>query len=88
LWFGESDAVSMRNLVGKQITAHFDERSIWIGQRDQRAIKLKRGTSFEQFTDARCLVEVHKPKLAVAAKAARPHNFASGCFSPRGGTGW
>ena len=29
LWLGESGAASGRNLVGKQITARFDARSIW-----------------------------------------------------------
>lgn len=80
LWFGESEAASMRSLVGKQIKARFDARSIWIGQSDQRAIKLKRGASSEQFADTRCLVEVHKSALAVAAKAARPSNLPADAF--------
>ncbi len=80
LWLGESDAASMRNLVGRQITVRLDEHSIRIAQSDQRAIKIKRGANFEQFSDTRCLVEVHKPKLAIAAKAARPPNLPADAF--------
>ena len=87
LWLGESDAASMRNLVGKQITARFDARSIWIGQSDKRAIKIKRGSNFEQFADTRCLVEVHKPKLVIAAKAARPTNLPADAFPLAGEQG-
>ncbi len=80
LWFGESDAASMRNLVGKQIVARLDPHSIWIGQSDERTIKIKRATNFEQFKDTRCLIEVHRPKLALAAKTARPQNLPSDAF--------
>lgn len=80
LWFGENDVTSMRNLAGKKIAARFDEGSIWIGESGQRTIKVKRGSNFEQFRDTRCLVEVHKPKLAIAAKAKRPPNVPEAAF--------
>lgn len=80
LWFGENDATSMRNLVGKQITARFDARSIWIGESGHRAIKMKRGANFEQFADKRCVIAVHKPKLAIAAKVTRPSNLPADAF--------
>lgn len=80
LWFGENDVASMRNLAGKQVTAGFDQTSIWIGKRDQRTIKIRHGTNFEQFKDIRCLVEVHKPKLEIAAKSERPQNVPAGAF--------
>lgn len=80
LWFGESEVASMRNLVGKQVTARLDKSSIWIGQSGQQTIKIKRGANFEQFKDTRCLVEVHKPKLAIAAKAERPPNLPTDAF--------
>jgi hypothetical protein len=87
LWFGENDATSMRNLVGKQITARFDARSIWIGESGQRAIKMKRGANFEQFADTRCVVEVHRPKLAIAAKVTRPSNLPVDAFPLAGEQG-
>jgi hypothetical protein len=84
LWLGESDVASMRNLVGKQIEARFDARSVWIGQSDRRTIKIKRGANFGQFTDTRCLVEVHRAKLAIAAKSARPQNLPADAFALAG----
>jgi hypothetical protein len=83
LWFGETDEASMRNLAGKKIKARFDEGSIWIG-RDQRTIRIKRGSNFENFKDPRCLVEVHKPKLAIAAKASRPRNVPAAAVALAG----
>ncbi len=80
LWFGETEVDSMRNLAGKQITARFDQNSIWIGDNRRRLIKIKRESSFEQFKDTRCLVEVHKPKLAIAARAERPPGLPVDAF--------
>jgi len=79
LWFGENEPASGRDLVGSQITASFDRRSIWIAA-GRRVIKVARGSSFEQFKDSRCLIEVHKPKLAMAAKAIRPRNIPADAF--------
>jgi hypothetical protein len=72
LWFGETDTGSMRNLVGKQVAIRFDQASIWMSDEGRRAIKLKRGSNYEQFQNTRRLVEVHRLKLAIAAKAQRP----------------
>ena len=80
LWFGESDAASMRNLIGKQIMARFDRSSIWISNNAHRTIKIKRGSNFEQFQNTRCLVEVHRPKLAIAAKSERPKDVPGNAF--------
>jgi hypothetical protein len=80
LWFGESDAASMRDLVGKQIMARFDPTSIWISDDAHRTIKIKRGSNFEQFQNTRCLVEVHKPKLALAAKSRHPGDVPGDAF--------
>lgn len=87
LWRGESDIASMRNLTGKQIVARLGAHSIWIGQSDERTMKIKRGTNFEQFTETRCLVEVHRSKLALAAKAARPQDLPSSAFPVAGEQG-
>jgi hypothetical protein len=80
LWFGESDVASMRDLAGSQITARFDQSSIWIGKSGQRTIRIRRGSNYEQFKDTRCLVEVHKPKLAIAAGAERPLSVPADAF--------
>lgn len=80
LWFGETDAASMRNLVGKQIIARFDASSIWISDNARRTIKIKRGSNFEQFQNTRCLVEVHRPKLAIAAKSEHPRDVPEDAF--------
>src|SRR6267143_274827 len=80
LWFGENDAVSMRNLVGKQILARFEQNSIFISDNTQRTIKIKRGGNYEQFQNTRCLVEVHKPKLGVAAKSEHPRDVPADAF--------
>jgi hypothetical protein len=80
LWFGESEAASMRNLTGKQIMARFDTNSIWISNNSGRTIKIKRGSNFEQFQNIRCLVEVHGPKLAIAAKSERPRDVPGNAF--------
>jgi len=84
LWFGENDATSGRDLVGKEITARLDEGSIWISGGGQRTIKIRHGSNFEQFHDTRCLVEVHRPKLATAAKAQRPRDLPADAFALAG----
>lgn len=80
LWFGESDAASMRNLAGKEIMVRFDPSSIWISDNAHRTIKIRRGSNFEQFQNTRCLIEVHKPKLAVAAKSEHPKDVPGDAF--------
>lgn len=84
LWFGENNITSGRNLIGKQITARFDQNAIWISQDGKRNIKIGRGANFEQFHDTRCLVEVHKLKLAVASKARRPTDIPAEAFALAG----
>jgi hypothetical protein len=79
LWLGESDAVSMRNLVGKQVMARLDRSSIWISDAG-RTIKVKRGSAYEAFQNTRCIVEVHRPKLASAAKFERPRDLPANAF--------
>jgi hypothetical protein len=84
LWFGENSITSGRDLVGKQITARFDESSIWISKDGPRAIRIRRGSNFEQFRDTRCLVEVHRPKLALASKQQRPRDVPADAFALAG----
>ncbi len=79
LWLGESEVASMRNLVGKQITARYDRSSIWISD-GSRGLRAKRGTIYEAFKDSRCAIEVHKPKLASASKLRRPMSLPSDAF--------
>jgi len=75
LWLGESDAASVRNFAGKQVSIRFNASAIWIERSDSSPVKIERGSTFEGFKDADCLIEVHKPKLALAAAAKRPNNI-------------
>jgi len=64
---------SMEDLAGKQLPIRLTGRWVWVTPPDRPAIKLRRGSLFEDFKDDGCIREVHRPIIALAAHS-RPRN--------------
>jgi hypothetical protein len=84
LWLGESDDESMRSFAGKEVSIRYDTNTIWIERIGHSPLKIKRGSIFEGFKDNGCLIEVHKPKLVLAAASKRPANVPADAFAIAG----
>lgn len=63
---------NMEDFAGKQIPIRVSRRSIWIRLSDGPTLRIGRGSLFENFKDAGCVREVHKPILAHANSSRRP----------------
>ena len=78
---------SMREFAGEQVQIRFNRRSIWIRTPD-RTVKISRGSRFENFKDAGCIREVHRPILAIAEGSKRPARVPAEAFAlPGSGKG-
>jgi hypothetical protein len=62
----------MEELAGSQFQVRFNRRSLWIKQPDGSVKKLRRGSQYENFKDAGCVREVHRPIVAAANAHRRP----------------
>jgi hypothetical protein len=71
-YFHEDKFTRMEDLAGKQVPIRFSRRSLWIRPTDRAAVKIGRGSRFEEFKDSGCIREVHRPILALAASSRRP----------------
>jgi len=69
----ENKFESMEDLAGKQVPIQLGGRSILLRPADRPAVKLRRGTIFEDFKDSGCMREVHRPIVALAAHS-RPRS--------------
>jgi len=63
----ENKFESMEDLAGKQLPIQPSGRWVWVTPADRAAIKLRRGSLFEDFKDNGCIREVHRPIIAQAA---------------------
>jgi hypothetical protein len=81
---GETDTDSGRNLVGNDVTIRIDGSSVWLSRLNRPALRIKRGSLFEGFKECRCIIEVHKLKLALASKFPRPNNIPTDAFALSG----
>jgi hypothetical protein len=63
----ENKFESMEDLAGKQLPIQPSGRWVWVTPADRAAIKLRRGSLFEDFKDNGCIREVHRPIIALAA---------------------
>ena len=79
---------SIEELTGKQLQIRFNRRSIWISSQDRPTMKIKRGSRYENFKDAGCVAEVHRPILAIADASRRPARVPADAFAlPGSGRG-
>jgi hypothetical protein len=76
-YFHEDKFTSMEDLAGKQVPIRFNGRWVWIRPADRPALKIQRGSLFEDFKDNGCVREVHSPILALAAHT-RPRGKVPG----------
>jgi hypothetical protein len=84
----QSKFSSMEELAGMRLEIRFNRRSIWIRPPDRAPLKIKRGSRFENFKDAGCIREVHRPILAVADASKRPAKVPAEAFAlPGSGKG-
>jgi hypothetical protein len=78
----------LEDLAGKQLQIRYNKRSIWIRPLDRPAVKIQRGSRFENFKDAGCIDEVHRPILAAAYARKRPARVSGDAFAlPGSGKG-
>lgn len=63
----ENKFESMEDLAGKQLPIRLTGRWLWVTPADRPAVKIRRGSLFEDFKDNGCVREVHRPIVALAA---------------------
>jgi hypothetical protein len=73
----ENKFESMEDFAGKQLPIRLTGRWVWVTPPDRPAIKLRRGSSFEDFKDNGCIREVHRPILALAAHSRPRYKIPS-----------
>ncbi|MGA2219336.1 MAG: hypothetical protein ABSG51_14680 [Terracidiphilus sp.] len=71
-FFHEENLTSMEDLVGKQVQIRVKSHTVWITPLDRPAVKILRGSLYEDFKDNGCVRKVHGPILALALRK-RPH---------------
>jgi len=69
----ENKFESMEDLAGEQLPIRLSGRWVWVTPADRPAIKLRRGSLFENFKDNGCIREVHRPIVTLAAHS-RPRS--------------
>jgi hypothetical protein len=78
----------MEELAGQQLQIRFNRRWIWIRLPDRPTVKIRRGSRYENFRDAGCISEVHRPILALADASRRPAKVPAEAFAlPGSGKG-
>ena len=74
----------MEELAGKQVQIRFNERFVWVMPPDGQAMKLERGTTYENFKDAGCIREVRRPIIDAAYAHKRPGKVSTYAFALAG----
>jgi hypothetical protein len=80
----ENKFSGMEELAGKQVQIRFNERFVWVMTPDGQAMKLERGTTYENFKDAGCIREVRKPIIDAAYAHKRPGKVSTYAFALAG----
>jgi hypothetical protein len=84
----EKKVSGLEDLSGNQVSIRMNQHSIWLRPTDGPTVKIKRGTLYENFKDAGCVAEVHKPILARAESSRRPMRVPSDAIAiPGSGRG-
>ncbi len=78
----------LEDLAGKQLQIRFNGRHLWIRTPAGSTVRLRRGSRFENFQNAGCIREVHRPILAAAYAEKRPAKVPADAFAlPGSGKG-
>ncbi|MGD0294923.1 MAG: hypothetical protein ABSB30_13825 [Terracidiphilus sp.] len=71
----------LEELAGKQVQIRFNRRFVWVMPPDGRAIRLERGSTYENFRDAGCIREVRRPIIDAAYVHKRPGKVPTYAFA-------
>ena len=74
----------LEDLAGKQAQIRFSRRFVWVRQPDGPAMKLERGSTYENFRDAGCIRAVRKPIIDAAYAHKRPARVSATAFALAG----
>ena len=80
----EKKFTGMEELAGKQVQIRLNQRFVWVMLPDGRAMKLERGSTYENFRDAGCIREVRRPIIDGAYAHKRPAKVPSYAFALAG----
>jgi hypothetical protein len=80
----EKKLSGLEELAGKQVQIRFSRRFVWVMPPDGQAMKLERGTTYENFKDAGCIREVRKPIIDAAYAHKRPGKVSATAFALAG----
>jgi hypothetical protein len=74
----------LEELAGKQVQIRFSRRFVWVMPPDGRAMKLERGSTYENFRDAGCIRQVRQPIIDTAYAHKRPGKVSASAFALAG----
>ena len=74
----------LEELAGKQVQIRFSRRFVWVMPPDGQAVRLERGSKYENFRDAGCIREVRRPIIDAAYAHKRPGKVPTYAFALAG----
>jgi len=74
----------LEELAGKQVQIRFSRRFVWVMPPDGKAMRLERGSTYENFRDAGCIREVRRPIIDGAYMHKRPGKVPTYAFALAG----
>jgi len=74
----------LEELAGKQVQVRFSRLFVWVRQPDGHAMRLERGSKYENFRDAGCIREVRRPIIDAAYVHKRPGKVPTYAFALAG----
>jgi hypothetical protein len=80
----ENKFSGMEELSGGQFQLRYSRRYLWIKSPDGNVVKIERGSLYENFKNAGCISEVHRPILAEADAHKRPAKLPGDAFALAG----
>lgn len=80
----ENKFSGLEELAGKQVQIRFNRRFVWVMPPDGPAIRLERGSTYENFKDAGCIREVRRPIIDAAYAHKRPGKVSTYAFAVAG----
>lgn len=83
-YFHEAKLTNLEDIGGESVRIHFNKRWIWVQTSSGEAIKLRRGSEYEEFKDPRCAAQVNKPILVWANRHRRPEKVPDSAIAIAG----
>lgn len=80
----EKKFTGLEELAGKPVQIRFSRWYVWVKLADGGAMKLERGSTYENFRDAGCIREVRRPIIDGAYAHKRPGKVPSYAFALAG----